>query len=101
MKNFIKENWIKILAIIILLCAVFDNPYGYYQFLRWSIMIIGGYLAYLSYISKKNNWTFIFIAITVLFNPIIPFYFSKDVWQILDIVTAVIFSYSLINNKNK
>ena len=73
MNKFIKENWIKIIAVIILLCAVLDNPYGYYQFLRWSIMIIGGYSAYLSYISKKNNWTFIFIAITVLFNPIIPF----------------------------
>ena len=101
MNNFIKENWLKILVIILLLWALTDNQYSYYQFIRWAILIIGTYSAYLSYTVNKNEWVWTFSIIAILFNPIIPFYFSKNVWQIIDVIVAMIFSYSLINNKVK
>ncbi|MFA5169126.1 MAG: DUF6804 family protein [Candidatus Paceibacterota bacterium] len=101
MNNFLKQNWFKVIAIILLLWALTDNQYSYYQFVRWAIMIIGGYSAYLSYTVNKNEWAWTFSIIAILFNPIIPFYFSKNSWQILDIIVAIIFSYSLINRKTK
>lgn len=100
MKNFIRENWFKILAIVILLGALGDHPYSYYQILRWVVAIAGAYSAYTHFKSKNNFWGWVFVAVTVLFNPIAPIYFQKDTWQILDLVGAITFLVSLFN-KNK
>lgn len=101
MINIIKENWFKILAAILLFWALTDNPYGYYQFLRWIILITASYSAYLSYEKRKNGWTWIFAIIAILFNPIIPFYLSKDVWQIIDLISGVLFLGSLVEIRHR
>lgn len=101
MKQPIKDNWFKIAAVILLLWALADNPYGYYQFLRWAILIIGGYSAYLAYNLKKIGWAVVFGIIAVLFNPMIPFYFSRDVWQLIDIGSAVLFLVSSLGKKRE
>ncbi len=93
--NFLKSNWFKILAILFLLGALADNPYGYYQFLRWAILIVGGYSAYLAYKTGSKVWLWAFGAVAILFNPIFLITFSKDTWQIIDVVVAVIFIVSL------
>jgi hypothetical protein len=94
-KNWLKNNWFKILAIIFLLGALGNNPYSYYQFLRWLILGVGGYSAYLAYNLEKKVRVLIFGLIALLFNPIIPFYFSRATWQSIDIIVAVIFFISL------
>ncbi len=93
--DFLKNNWFKIIAILFLLGALRDNPYGYYQFLRWVILGVGGYLAYLAYNSGRKTWTGIFGVIALLFNPIIPFYIQRDTWQLIDVIVAVIFFISI------
>lgn len=98
-KNWLKNNWFKILAILFLLGALADNPYGYYQFLRWIILGVGGYSAYLSYNSGRKIWTGIFCVIALLFNPIIPFYLSRDTWQSIDVIVAIIFFVSIFKIK--
>lgn len=95
MKTWLKQNWFRILAILFLLGALGDWPYGYYQLLRWVILSAGAYAVYLAYNSGKNLWAWIFGAIAILFNPIIPFYLQRDTWQIIDIIVAIIFSTSL------
>lgn len=97
MKNSIKNNWFKIVGIIILLLALGSLPYGYYQFLRWAITIIGAYSAYLAYEQKNITWTWIFGLIAILFNPIIPFIFAKDTWQTIDVITAIIIIINVVS----
>ncbi len=99
MSNFIKENWFKLLGVILLVIGIADHPYSYYQILRWSIMIIAGYSAYLSNKKDDEVWFWIFAILAILFNPIIPFYFSKDTWQIIDLATAVILFVNVIGFK--
>ncbi len=94
--NWLKQNWFKILAILFLLGALANNPYVYYQFLRWLILVIGAYSAYSAYKLGKKAWTWIFGAIAILFNPIIPFYLQRNTWQLIDIIVAVIFFVSLL-----
>ncbi|MFA5431687.1 MAG: DUF6804 family protein [Candidatus Paceibacterota bacterium] len=101
MNNFIKENWFKLLATILLFWALSDNSYGYYQFLRWIILIIGGYSAYLSNKDGKIGWTLIFAIIVILFNPLIPFYLSKGNWQLIDLISGILFLVSLMKIKYK
>lgn len=98
MKNWLKENWFKLLAILFLLGALGDWPYGYYQFLRWIITFIGAYTAYIAYNNKQNGWAWIFGIIAILFNPILPFYLSKGTWQFIDVVVAIVFFVSFFIN---
>lgn len=100
MKNFLKENWFKLVAIIILLVAIGDHQYSYYQLVRWVTTISAGYLAYEYYSSQKTGWMWIFIAVAILFNPIVPFYLEKNTWHIFDFIGAVLFFVTIfIKNK--
>lgn len=90
-----------VLTIALLLLAIFDLPYGYYVFLRWEVSLASAFLAYLMYDFKKTFWTVIFCATAILFNPIVPIYLSKDVWQVLDLVVATIFGFSFFTFKDK
>jgi len=101
MKQFVEDNWFKILGAIILLIALADNPYSYYQFLRWAIVIIAGYTAYTAYNTRKTGWAWVFGVMAILFNPIMPFYFSKDTWQLIDFCSAVIFVVSIFQKHDK
>lgn len=100
MNNFLKNNWFKLVAIGILIGGLFDHPYSYYQVLRWVVMIVGAYSAYLTYENQDTTWTWIFGWMAVLFNPIIPFTFVKDTWQIIDVATAVVIFVNIIKKKN-
>jgi len=98
--KFLKNNWFKILVILFLLGALGDNPYGYYQFLRWLILGVSGYSAYLAYNSGRKIWAGIFGLIAILFNPFIPFYLSRSTWQPIDIIVAIIFLISKFKIRN-
>ena len=99
MKNFIKNNWFKVLVICILVGAFWSHPYSYYQVLRWVVAIVGAYSAYEYNQARRIGLMWLFIAVTILFNPIFPIYFSKDTWQILDVVGAIVFFVSLFFKK--
>jgi len=96
-KDFFKYNWFKIGAILFLLVALADNPYSYYQFLRWIVLATGAYSVYLTYKAGDKAWTWIFGIIAILFNPIIPFTFQRGTWQFIDVIVAIIFFISLFN----
>lgn len=100
MKNFVANNWFKILAGIMLVVALGNHPYGYYQLLRWVIMAIAIYSAYKAHELGNNGWTWVFGMIAVLFNPIIPFYIERNTWQLIDLITAVIFFASFFQKKS-
>ena len=61
-----------LIAAAMLLLALADLPYGYYQLLRFIVCGVGVYVAYTAYNWQKKwvMWLFGFIAL--LFNPLIP-----------------------------
>lgn len=81
---------------ILLGLAIFPMPYGFYQFLRLAICGIMAYYIIKEYlqVSKLN---IISCMIVLLYNPLFPVYFSKDIWQILNVLTAI-YLYHLICN---
>ncbi|MEK7644907.1 MAG: DUF6804 family protein [Patescibacteria group bacterium] len=101
MKNSLKGNWFKIIAFGTLLGALGDHPYSYYQLTRWLTTICSAYLAFSYFENHKTVFMWLFIALAILFNPIFPFYFSKDMWQIFDVTGAVLFFVSLFIKTNK
>lgn len=93
--NFQTVTILKIIAIVMLFWTLADNPYGYYQILRWVVFGTAGYSAYLAYENKQAPWTWIFGIITILFNPIAPIYLDRGTWSVIDIVVAVILLVSI------
>lgn len=86
---------VKIIAILMLVWAHANNPYGYYQILRWVIAGVTGYSAYFAYEHKKIAWTWIFGIIAVLYNPIAPIHLNREIWSVIDLIIAAIIFTSI------
>jgi hypothetical protein len=80
----------RLIAAGLLLWAMGNHPYSYYQILRWVVCGVSGYSAYIAYERKNNAWTWIFGVMAVLFNPIAPIYLDRETWVLLDLVAAVL-----------
>ena len=94
---WLKQNWHKILVVVLMFVALGDHPYGYYQFLRWITVFSAGYLAYKSQENKKTNWFWVFLAIAILFNPVLPIYQSKSTWGFFNVAVGIIYIISIIS----
>jgi hypothetical protein len=80
-----------IIAALMLLGALGNWPYGYYQLLKWFTCAVSVFVAYTAY-NKKIFWvTWIFGFVAVLFNPLLPIHFSREIWQPIDFIFAVLF----------
>lgn len=110
MRNLIKT----FLAILLLIC-VFNMPYGYYQFVRFSAMTGFLYLSYLEYVDneqmnsafllkdKQNRLTptFLYLFLAVLFQPFIKIALGRLVWNIVVVIVALELVISMLFEKNK
>jgi FtsH-binding integral membrane protein len=103
MNTWINKNWLKILAIILVVGAIpfKDAPFAYFQIMNWVVMGAGIVSAWQAYKKGSAPIMWLFIIIAVIFNPIAPLYFRADVWHIADLITAVIFLLSLFILKDK
>ncbi len=90
---------LRFVAAFMLLGAMADNPYAYYQMLRWVVCGVGAYCAYLAYEEKRNTWAWIFGVTAVLFNPIAPIYLERETWVFIDLGVAAMFFVSLFSFK--
>lgn len=99
--TFLKQNWYRLAIILIMLGALGNHPYSYYQFLRWATAICSFYLAFIAYGDKRIGWTWIFSIIGVVFNPIAPLYMDRSTWQFFNLGVAVIYFISLFNFRSK
>jgi hypothetical protein len=90
-----------IISCLLLLIAIAPMPYGYYQFLRITITVVTGINAYDLYQKKQNNWLVAFVAIVILYNPIIVIHLDKAIWKPINIVTAVFFGVFALVKKHK
>lgn len=80
-------------TIAVLLVAIAPLPYSYYMFLRWAVTLSACIHIYFGFTRKRWAAVAIFIALAVLFNPIVPVYLSKVVWMILDFLAAALMAF--------
>lgn len=82
-----------VLAASLLTLALFNMPYGYFEFLRWLIMIIGISIAF-EPIARRMRWLFFFgLSVAALFNPFVKVPFEREVWWWIDLSLACLFLY--------
>lgn len=78
-----------ILAALLLLCLA-PMPYGYFQLIRFVSMVVFGVMAY-DYAQRKQGGLMItFCALTLLFQPFLKVSLGRGLWNIVDVIVAVI-----------
>ena len=94
-------NILKLFLAAILILCLFDMPYGYYQFTRFTTMVGFSYLAY--YSNENNNKTevYIYIGLALLFQPFIKIALGRTIWNIVDLIIGVSLIISLFQRKTK
>ena len=81
-----------IVAAVMLLGALADWSYGYYQLLRFATCGVAVYVAFMGYSWQKIWATWLFGIIAVLFNPLVPIHLSRELWQPIDLACAALFA---------
>lgn len=80
-----------IVAALMLFGALGDWPYGYFQLLRFVVCGASIFVAVFANFYQKLWAIWLFCIIAVLFNPLIPIHLSREIWQPIDIICAVLF----------
>ena len=92
---------LKLFVSIILLLCLFDMPYGYYQFVRFAATLGFAYLAYSANGQTNKNEVFIYIALTVLFQPFFKIALGRIIWNIVDLIVGISLIISLFYRKTR
>lgn len=88
------KNLCLLSGVLLLLAIPPMWPYGFYILLRWVVFIMAVLVAYGFHKANIQGWTWVFGAVALLFNPIIPFYLSKSTWVAIDLVASCLFFIS-------
>ena len=90
-----------IVAVFLLATAFFQNQFltEYQTIFQWIITIIAIVLALDCYASKNILWLVVFIAIALLYNPLVPVSIGHQ--KAVNIVTAIIFLLPYIGFSKK
>ncbi len=83
------ENLIKIAIAILLLLCLFDMPYGFYQLVRYIVLVLFVVLAYYEYERKNTPMVIVFIALALLFQPFSKIGLGRQIWNIVDVIVAL------------
>ena len=83
-----------LVAAAMLLGALAQWPYGYYQLLRWIVCGAAIFVAVSAYGWQKLWATWLFGFVAALFNPLVPVHLSRDAWQPIDVVCAILFIFA-------
>lgn len=91
-------KWVSITA---LLLAVFLPPFASYQVLLQILVPTGALFVVLqSGRAARYYWAAAFIAVAVLYNPIVPVVLSRSTFILLDLVCVAAFAASLVALKS-
>jgi hypothetical protein len=87
----IVPTWVLLGASIFAFVAIADLPYVYYRLLRWTTCGVSIASAMQLYRISRIGWVWALGTLAVLFNPLIPLYFERHTWKMLDGVAGCLF----------
>lgn len=89
-----------IIAALLLLCLA-DMPYGYYTLVRFVTTFVFAYFAYDYFKNEQEGFGFAFAALALLFQPFFKFALGRTMWNIVDVVVAIILVFLILKeNRN-
>jgi hypothetical protein len=60
------------------------HAYSFYTLLRWICCAAFAFSAFTAHEQNRLPWVWVFGALAVLFNPILPVHLRRDTWQTMD-----------------
>ena len=83
------------ISAVMLAIAILPLPYGYYMLVRLVVTVTAFYICYQEYNeqNKINPYVIVFGLIGLLFNPIAKIHLDKELWQVIDALSALIFGF--------
>ena len=97
------DKIIKIVLAILFFSCFLDLPYGYFQFIRFIALTGFGILAFQA--NQKGNYTemIIYIALAILFQPLLKISLGRQLWNIVDALvgTGLIVSIFIKSKVNR
>ncbi len=95
------QTILKLLLSLLLFLCLADMPYWYYQFVRFVACIAFGYFAFGEQ-EKQTKWALFYIALAILFQPFIKISLGRVLWNVVDVVVAIVLIGSIfVNTKHK
>ena len=83
-----------IAPIVVMAIGVLPMPYGYYSLSRLVVCACAVYFAIASKSQNQDVFIWVFGALAVLYNPIIPVHlYEKEIWMVVNLVTAAVFFF--------
>lgn len=73
-----------------LLLALAPWPYDYYKLLRLVVCGCAVFLIYRIHAREKTAWLVALSAIAVLFNPLLGVHLTREVWAVLNVLSAIL-----------
>ena len=87
-----------ILAVLFFLCLI-DMPYGFFQFVRFLASVGFGILALQAHKEGKQTEMIIYIAMAILFQPLLKISLGRTLWNIIDVIVGIGLLISLKKKK--
>jgi len=78
-------------AAVLLVVAVVQWSWDYYDILRLAVCGIAGYTAWWAKQQKSDRLLWIMVAVAAVYNPIAPVHFERNVWILLHLGSAALF----------
>lgn len=92
-------KWIMIILAIALILCLAPMPYGYFILVRYAAAIIFTVMAYDYYQQNKRTVTCLWIALAILFQPIFKIALGRIVWNVVDVVVAVLLLFMYVKHR--
>lgn len=86
---------------MLLLCLA-PMPYGYYMLVRWAAMVVFTVTAFNYYYAEnKKELAVTFGALALLFQPFIKIALGRTIWNIVDVIVAILLIVLLFTENKK
>lgn len=76
--------------ITLLLIALSDMPYGYYQLLRVIMFCASVYIA-IQEKERSDFWLWAFAACALTYNPIFSLSLGREIWPLMNVLAIVLY----------
>ena len=89
MKLTPKEIACLVLALVLLICLL-PLPYGFFVFVRLIATVVFGYLTYDFYQRGETVKCVVVALLMLLFQPIAKVTFEREIWNVIDVIVALL-----------
>jgi hypothetical protein len=96
-----RETVIKIILSIVFLICLKHMPYVYYRFARFAGLAGFICLAYFAFLKGRHAEGIVYCLLALLFQPIFKIALGREIWNGVDLVTAVGLMVSVFSSPSK